>query len=195
MNANAGEFPHMAAIGYPNFNGDISFKCAGSLINDFYVLTAAHCSIADRARPTMVRLGDLNLNDREIELPEIDIPIESFTNHPSYNKHTKQNDIALIKMYRPASFSKYIRPACLWQKSNIVESKATATGWGHTEYAGQSSEILMKVSLDILDTGICTRTYEDGGFRVDDKQICAGVLAGGHDTCQGGKSSWHCFED
>lgn len=184
--AKAGEFPHMAAIGYPNFNGDIEYKCAGSLISDQFVLTAAHCGAADRARPTMVRLGDLNLKLRETELPEIDIPISKFIGHPNYKKATKQNDIALIKMDRPTTFSKYVRPACLWQTVNIPEAKAVATGWGHTEYAGHSSDDMMKVQLDLLDTGICTRAYEEGGFPVGETQVCAGVLSGGYDTCQGG---------
>ena len=35
-----GDFPYMALL---NYNG--SFECGGSLINKWYVLTAAHCMI------------------------------------------------------------------------------------------------------------------------------------------------------
>lgn len=130
QDANPNEFPHMAAIGYPNFNGEISFNCGGSLISDRFVLTVAHCEKSDRQSPTMVRLGDLNLKKRDKGLPELDVPIERFINHEAYNRETRENDIALIKMTRPVSFTKSIRPACLHQTKSIGKTKAVATGWG-----------------------------------------------------------------
>lgn len=94
------------------------------------MLTCAHCSTADRTSPTVVRLGDLNLKTRETGLPEVDIPIQEFINHEAYNRETRENDIALIKMTQPATFSRSIRPACLQQTENISKTKAVATGWG-----------------------------------------------------------------
>lgn len=157
----------------------------------------------------MVRLGVLDLSNGRRE--QTDYLIESFTRHEKYNSRTKANDIAVIKLKKDVSFTnpQKIRPACLWQTDNIGQSQAIASGWGiydhvleswpyltfkkllqgYTRYAGTISNELMKVQLDLLDNNICTKTFEDdSNIVVTNNQICAGVLSGGRDTCQGGKN-------
>lgn len=53
--AAAAEFPWMAALGYHG-NDSISFDCGGTLISDFFIITAAHCVKRNRP-PVIVRLG------------------------------------------------------------------------------------------------------------------------------------------
>ena len=38
-----GDFPYMALLGKIALDGKILYSCGGSLINKWYVLTAAHC--------------------------------------------------------------------------------------------------------------------------------------------------------
>ncbi|KAG5670022.1 hypothetical protein PVAND_000309 [Polypedilum vanderplanki] len=189
--AKAGEFPHMVAIGYSDgLSSRVGFYCGGTLISERYVLTAAHCRKAGREKPTLVRVGELNLALKDEGLPELDIPIEEFISHEQYVANQHKNDIALIKLKNNVQFSRIVHPACLAQPNLIVNRKPVASGWGFTEVAGQTADHLQKVDLSIISNNECSRLLgklfdNPNDYSVESTQICAGDLRGGKDTCQG----------
>lgn len=89
-------------------------------------------------------------------------------------------------------FGKYVRPACLWQTQRINNTKAIATGWGKVEYTGPSSDVLLKVELNVIPNSECRQYVKSERKKLHegivDGQLCAGVLEGGKDTCQVWKS-------
>lgn len=81
-----------------------------------------------------------------------------------------------------------MRPACLWQSYQVPEPAGWGTGWGQTEWAGTQSDDLLKVKLDFLRPEICKKAIDDTEVVFTRNQLCAGILSGGKDTCQGGES-------
>ena len=79
-----------------------------------------------RKYPVLVRLGDQNLKSRDDGAMELDYTIDQFISHEKYSRKSRYYDIALIKLTQDVTFSKFIRPACLWQSPNINQTKAVA---------------------------------------------------------------------
>lgn len=48
LEAEFGEFPYMALLGFLTESDTILYNCGGSLINKWYILTAAHCLVSSR---------------------------------------------------------------------------------------------------------------------------------------------------
>lgn len=143
--------------------------------------------MTSNSKDTFVRLGDQNIRSRNDGISGVDIPVVEFIKHEAYTKRTKQNDIALVRLAQPVKISNFVRPACLWSESSISQSSVTATGWGFTEFGGASSDELLKVQLNVLKNNICSEALAESGFVLNQNHICAGVLSGGKDTCQGGE--------
>ncbi|XP_045126208.1 venom serine protease Bi-VSP-like isoform X2 [Portunus trituberculatus] len=183
-----GSHPWLAALGYENSRGDITFLCGGALVTNQHVVTAAHC-VKDRPDLTVIRLGDHDLQ-REDDASHEDFEILKSTLHPDYNTPTSfANDIAVIKLSRPVSFRKDLLPVCLPLSESLHNKSLVAffgyvAGWGAVSFNNVSSPILLHVRLPILSETECALKYRRfRNIAVDETTLCAGV--GGTDACQG----------
>lgn len=171
--ANAGEFPGMARLAWDG-------ACGATLVAPRWALTAAHCIPGSGAgingTVTVGRL-DLTSNDGEV------LQIEAAYTHPAYTSAPSANDIALVKLARPAR-SPRARIALLKDvPSPDVGTSVIASGWGATKAGGVSSARLLKFTDRVVDIRACDSKLATVALGAGDSDICVG--GGNKDTCQG----------
>ncbi|KAK7076697.1 hypothetical protein SK128_018519 [Halocaridina rubra] len=187
-------WPWMALLGIKEANGKYNWFCAGALINDQWILTAAHC--LDNMTPEIVRLGEHDYNDDRDEAPHKDFAIERQIPYPNYTFPMAYHDLALLKLAEKVILQKYISPICLpWgpeSRKNLVGRKVKITGWGDTKDFGNPRSKLQEVDVTVFETSECEVKYSKlREFRLTwangmgEETTCAGDRNGGRDACQG----------
>ncbi|KAL0270396.1 UNVERIFIED_CONTAM: hypothetical protein PYX00_007821 [Menopon gallinae] len=189
--AELGEFPWMALVGFRERRGDLKWICGGTLINRRYVLTAAHCIYRQRNTVPMVRLGEHNLEnatdcDKANNFcldPPIDFSVEEVIPHEGWNSTTIKNDIALFRLPRDVEGNKSysILPICLpfdLEKKNSSENvKYEVAGWGKTDWNSHTgSSVLRKASLSSIsntDCNLCKGKKKEKYCPITHLQMCA----------------------
>uniref|UniRef100_A0A8C5PSN6 Peptidase S1 domain-containing protein n=1 Tax=Leptobrachium leishanense TaxID=445787 RepID=A0A8C5PSN6_9ANUR len=151
--------------------------CGGSLINNQWVVSAAHCYKAS----IQVRLGEHNIATSEGT--EQFISSSKVIKHGSYNSRTLDNDIMLIKLASAATLNSYVKTVALPSGCAAAGTSCLISGWGNTLSSGSNyPDLLQCLDAPILTDSQCTGSYPG---EITKNMFCAGFLAGGKDSCQG----------
>ncbi|XP_058814555.1 transmembrane protease serine 9-like [Topomyia yanbarensis] len=175
FSTNSKEFAHLVAIGWKQVDGEVEWRCSGTLIAEDFVLTAAHCTQDDGKEPTTIRAGDLDLYSAKDDHFAQQQDIAEIIRHPEFNFTSAYHDVALIKLAKPVTVTDFITPACLYTNESLSSQKLYATGW---DFYTDVSPPIYNTPLKLIDQDRCKFSYRDlkEAFRkgINRMLMCAG---------------------
>ncbi|KAF4514169.1 UNVERIFIED_CONTAM: hypothetical protein B566_EDAN019350, partial [Ephemera danica] len=141
------------------------------MINDRYVLTAAHCVRGFMWFMIKVTFGE---HDRcaENNKPESRFVLRAIVQDFTFLNF--DNDIALLRLNDRVPITPTIKPVCLPQKATgelYVGRTGTAAGWGTTHEEGKPSCILRDVDVPVMSNEDCRKTNYTEAM-ITDNMMC-----------------------
>lgn len=156
--AAANQFPFQVAVSGP---------CGGSLISNAWVLCAAHCTSAPQVN---LRFGSLNRLAGGIAQTSF-----NRINHPNYNPSNLNNDISLVSVPSPLTFTPAIQsirlPTAAQVTSTFTGAQATVSGWGEIFPGSGLQTMLRWVHMRVIPNAQCAAIYSS--YIVVDHVLCA----------------------
>ncbi|KAM7338261.1 hypothetical protein ACRRTK_001745 [Alexandromys fortis] len=187
-NTKPGQIPWQVIL-----NGEVKAFCGGAIINEKWVVTAAHClKPGDKIE---VVAGDYNIDEKEDTEQRRNViqTIPHYHYNAAVNKYS--HDIALLELDKPLLLNSYVTPICVANReyTNIFLKFGSGyvSGWGKVFNKGRQASILQYLRVPLVDRATCLRSTT---FSIYNNMFCAGYREGGKDSCEGDSGGPHVTE-
>ncbi|XP_069688097.1 chymotrypsinogen 2-like isoform X2 [Periplaneta americana] len=192
--AEPSEWPwHAAVLEKP----DDLYVCGASLLDESWVLTAAHCVddyVSTRGEALKVRLGEHDVTSTTETLRHEEYDVAGVVLYPGFDNTTLAHDIALIRLRHPAKQRPNIDVVCLPKQGSKFpdttdsqsHTRCVITGWGRRSETSEHSVVLKEVTVPLWQNKDCERALRQqfgSSYSLPETSICAG--AEGRDACDG----------
>ncbi|XP_045177308.2 chymotrypsin-like protease CTRL-1 [Mercenaria mercenaria] len=178
-------WPWQASIQYFGTDGYWHHFCGGSLVNNIWVVTAAHCVCKLEDYIIRVVLGDYRLSTRTNNREQMIDPSRIWI-HGYYNESSLYFDIAVVKLANSAKHTTYVQHVEIASPNLDTFSEndiCYITGWGNiigTTDRMYVSDYLMESRVSVISETRCRTFY---GNIIEDTQIC--ILGDHSSACCG----------
>jgi secreted trypsin-like serine protease len=166
------------------------FFCGGSIIDTYWILTAAHCAIAANSDPINISVV---YGTSKFSSGGLQAAVEKLFVHPNL-KAIDQNgdydyDFALLKLKDKMEIRG--QPIALPEAGTLVSEGdlVTVTGWGAISNNSGHSDDLLGVTLPVVSNITCQSSFAKqpnyANTPISNAMLCAGLSQGGMDSCSG----------
>nr|AHH30805.1 granzyme [Oplegnathus fasciatus] len=141
--------PYMVLLERHMQDGTLKY-CGGFLLNEDFVMTAAHCLA--KSYKLLLGVHDVRKNN-EIQ----QVSVQQAFPHKDYDATTYKNDIMLLKLSSKVKSSKNVRPIALaGQDDGSLPKSCIISGWGRADKNRKHmSLVLMEVNVTLIDKEEC----------------------------------------